>query len=229
MNVPYHPYYCEENAYRICELFTGTAADDTPHRDLERFSVPSDDAALLFVFSDAPWVAMHNQRATRHGTPIYWDYHVVATVNIADTWRAYDPDSRIPPGVGLDTYLAETFPESPIFEKNERERSPEPRYGETPAAFAEPQDRSSARPDRPGTRGAQPLFRWVPWSVARTTFGSDRRHMRNPEGGWTRPVPPWPPINPEHHTLPDFLSPDENGIGRVYTLPDLVTDLYRGD
>jgi len=234
VNLPYQPYYCEENAWRICELFTAPAADNAPPPEVEPLSVSPEDAAieraaLLFIFSDAPWVALYNQRAARRGRPIYWDYHVVATVAIAGTWRAYDPDSRILPGVGLDTYLVETFPHSPIFGKIERERSQEPRHPGTPAASTEPPDRSPPRPDRPGIPGAPPLFRWVPWEVARTAFGSDRRHMRSPDGGWSQPIPPWPPINPEHHTLPAFLSPDDNGIGRIYTLPDLIAGLHRGD
>ncbi len=69
---------------------------------------------------------------------------------------------------------------------------------------------------------AEPLFRWVPWELARTGFGSDRSHMRTPDGEWSEPPPPWPPINPEQHTLPAFLSRTDNGIGRLYSLVQLT-------
>jgi hypothetical protein len=222
VNLPYQPYYCEENAWRICEALTGTGEPRRP------IAAP-DDAAILFVFSDAPWVALHNQRVARPGHPTYWDYHVVATARIDGTWYAFDPDSRITPGVTLATYLSGTFPGIPIHVKDERERMQVPRPHGTPAASTEPAEWSPPEAEHPGIVSAPPLFRWVPWNVARTAFGSDRRHMLDEHGALREPPPPWPPINPEHHNLPAFLSADDNGIGCVYTLPDLIAGLHRGD
>jgi hypothetical protein len=40
----------------------------------------------------------------------------------------------------------------------------------------------------------RPYFRLVPAADFRRHFASDRRHMRNSDGSWTQPPPPWPPI-----------------------------------
>jgi hypothetical protein len=70
----------------------------------------------------------------------------------------------------------------------------------------------------------EPLFRCIPWETAQTTFGSDRSHMRTSEGEWIETPPPWPPINPEQHTLPAFISPTDNGIGQLYSLHGLLKE-----
>jgi hypothetical protein len=69
--------------------------------------------------------------------------------------------------------------------------------------------------------GEHPRFRIVPWEHARDGFGSDRRHMRNATGGWVQPPPPWPPVNPEEHRLPEFLARESNRWGPLLDLAAL--------
>jgi len=38
-----------------------------------------------------------------------------------------------------------------------------------------------------------PRFRVVPAPLFVATFATDRAHMRNPDGSWQQPPPPWPP------------------------------------
>lgn len=196
MILPYQPYFCEENAYRIIELLVSPEVRDAAPAEPRESAGPPDTggtwnfAAMLFIFSHGPWVTLYRQRAVAPGRPIYWDYHVIAIVRGTDTWRVFDPDSRLTAGICLSRYLEETF---------------------TGAGGK----RDSA---------SQPLFRCIPWETARTAFGSDRSHMRTPDGEWTEPPPPWPPINPEQHTLPAFLSRNKNGIGQLYSLPGLLEE-----
>lgn len=207
MDVPYQPYYCEENAYQICRTVvdgeSGVSGDAersvVVHSSYKAIVQPPSQGALLFIFGAGDWVAVHHQTAVEEGRPIYWDYHAVAVVG-TDTeeegsgtpsqvptkrtrWFALDPDSRLPFGYPLSQYLTATFP--------------------------------------PGTPGA-PRFRWLPWQTYRDWFGSDRRHMRDGNSGWLRTPPPWPMINPEHHRLPECLAREDNGIGTVYTYRELI-------
>jgi hypothetical protein len=202
VDVPYQPYYCEENAYRICQtIIDGVDGDwGDATRSVDWYGSHTFGAshgpsrgALLFIFGVGEWVAVHHQTAAEEGRPVYWDYHVVAVVGSAGgersgtpddiRWFALDPDSRLPFGYPLSQYLTATFP--------------------------------------PGTPGA-PRFRRLPWEEGREWFGSDRRHMRDGNGGWLQPPPPWPMINPEHHRLPECLTRSDNGIGTLYTYRELI-------
>lgn len=40
----------------------------------------------------------------------------------------------------------------------------------------------------------QPRFRVITAEVYRSSFASDRRHMRSEDGAWSAPPPPWEPI-----------------------------------
>lgn len=218
MKIPYHPYYCEENAYQICRVFIDGVDIDpgwttralTLHPNLDtviprrtrpeqRFEENEEsrrDGALLFIFGSGEWVALHHQRAADEDRPLYWDYHVIACLGVVEAgepsgeetvrWLALDPESRLPFGYPLPSYLSATFP--------------------------------------PGTPGA-PRFRWVPWEEGRKAFGSDRRHMRDGNGGWLQPPPPWSPINADRHTLPRFLARSANDAGRLYTYKELISSV----
>ena len=99
MALPYHPYYCEENAYKICSLL-----------DSEQLGFRT---AMLFMFGRGQWIAIHAQRAAAVGRPVFWDYHVVALVEQIHrdhNWLVMDPDSRLGLGVPVLQYLERSFP-----------------------------------------------------------------------------------------------------------------------
>ena len=79
-------------------------------------------------------------------------------------------------------------------------------------------------PDR-WTEAFQPMFRVVASDDALPRFASDRRHMRDPTGGWSAPPPAWPPIQGrgQPHDLDHWLDLDldESGRGRVVSLNGL--------
>lgn len=191
MDIPYQPFYCEENAYHICRLLA--SADSPADWSAESFDFEQTDnaaaidaVAMLFIFSTGRWVAVHRQKAAPPGRPVYWDYHVVALARMSAVWRVYDPDSELPLGIAATEYFENAFPVS-----------------------------SEVR-----VRNGDPIFRWVDWSVAESDFASDRRHMKDGDT-WREPPPPWPAINAERHRLPEYVSPRDNGIGRVLTLSQL--------
>jgi hypothetical protein len=53
-----------------------------------------------------------------------------------------------------------------------------------------------------------PRFRVLAAADYRLRFGSDRRHMRSPGGGWLESPPPWPAIGATHE-LPHLLDTDD--------------------
>lgn len=60
----------------------------------------------------------------------------------------------------------------------------------------------------------RPRFRAIAAPTYRTRFASDRRHMRDAQGQWQQPPPPWPPIG-EGHVLDALLDPvDDDVFGR---------------
>ncbi|KAM9384289.1 protein N-terminal glutamine amidohydrolase [Pholidichthys leucotaenia] len=64
-------------------------------------------------------------------------------------------------------------------------------------------------------------FRVVPADCFLLNFASDRSHMRNPDGSWKMPPPPYPPIRTgeNHMNLNDFISMDATvGWGAVLSL-----------
>ena len=60
-----------------------------------------------------------------------------------------------------------------------------------------------------------PMFRVLSAKAYRETFSSDRSHMKNAQGQWLAPPPPWAPIEPNSqrpHTLERLLQMRENGM-----------------
>lgn len=64
-------------------------------------------------------------------------------------------------------------------------------------------------------------LRVVPADSFLLKFASDRSHMKNPDGSWRMPPPPYPPIHTAESrmNLDDFISMDAAvGWGRVFSL-----------
>lgn len=71
-----------------------------------------------------------------------------------------------------------------------------------------------------------PRFRVIEASCYRTELVSDRSHMRGPEGAWSAPPPPWPPIGAGPSNLfARFVDLNADGPGRVVELEDLPAAL----
>lgn len=78
------------------------------------------------------------------------------------------------------------------------------------------------------------LFRVISASEYLHVFASDRRHMKNEDGSWIKPPPPWPPINCQNevHNLPEFISMafETSGgpkFGTVYNLREFYQRFIR--
>ena len=69
----------------------------------------------------------------------------------------------------------------------------------------------------------QPQFRLVPHAALQEHFASDRSYMLTPDGGFTHPPPPEPPIQPPGHTMNLFSFVDVTApfVGTVLSLPAL--------
>ena len=70
-----------------------------------------------------------------------------------------------------------------------------------------------------------PRFRVIAAADYRVGFGSDRRHMRSPEGGWLQPPPPWPAIGATHE-LPRLLDTSDCASAPWLSMRELV-ERYR--
>ncbi|XP_015229869.1 PREDICTED: protein N-terminal glutamine amidohydrolase [Cyprinodon variegatus] len=74
-------------------------------------------------------------------------------------------------------------------------------------------------------------LRVIPANSFLLNFASDRSHMRNPDGTWKMPPPPYPPIQTAENqmNLDDFISMDPSvGWGTVYSL-DQFLRTYTGN
>jgi hypothetical protein len=69
-----------------------------------------------------------------------------------------------------------------------------------------------------------PMFRVVDVNHYIQHFASDRRHMRNPDGTFMQPPPPFAPIRPESEedfNLWDFVDVVSNEHGPIYKLKEM--------
>jgi len=83
----------------------------------------------------------------------------------------------------------------------------------------------------------RPWFKCVLRGEFLDRFASDRRHMRDGEGRFIAPPPPWPPIQPDtereaetqepRHNLGEFLDMASEARGSVLSLPELRRRLDR--
>lgn len=87
----YHPFYCEENAWWLCD---DPALGPGPRE-------------VLFVLSEAGACPVAAQRAAPVGEFCWWDYHVVV---LDGSGRIWDPDSRLGCPVAAGRWLAGSFP-----------------------------------------------------------------------------------------------------------------------
>ena len=71
-----------------------------------------------------------------------------------------------------------------------------------------------------------PRFREVDHAEYRTTFSSDRSHMRTPDGGWIKPPPEWPALAAEGQpasNLMRFVDVTQPFVGRVCGPAELIS------
>lgn len=108
-SLPYTPYYCEENVYRLLEraFEEGT----------EALRLPFDSTFVLTISNRVGAVPMRRQRA-RDGGIVHWDYHVIVLAREEFGSYVFDLDSTLPFPSPTEEYMRESFPEVPA------ERSP---------------------------------------------------------------------------------------------------------
>jgi len=92
VDLPYQPFWCEENAWQVCQ---------DPR-------VPGRRHALI-VTGEAN-VAVWAQRAAPAGMPVAWDYHVLVFAESDGVWTAWDPDCVHGPVLPAARWLAVSFP-----------------------------------------------------------------------------------------------------------------------
>ncbi|CAJ1084285.1 protein N-terminal glutamine amidohydrolase [Xyrichtys novacula] len=81
------------------------------------------------------------------------------------------------------------------------------------------------RSDRQINPAYHRCLRVVPADSFLLNFASDRSHMKNPDGTWKMPPPPYPPIHTAEAqmNLDDFISMDPQvGWGQVYNLDQFL-------
>ncbi len=96
IDLPYHPYYCEENSWHICRLL-----EQTGHAQETLF--------LVFLIPAGTCVPLRAQRSAKPGEIICWDYHVVVLDRGGETSRIWDPESILSSPIALDEYLDTTL------------------------------------------------------------------------------------------------------------------------
>jgi hypothetical protein len=61
----------------------------------------------------------------------------------------------------------------------------------------------------------QPRFALIPAADYVQSFGSDRAHMRGPDGRWLQPPPPWPAITGQALSLADAIQQARQGFDQT--------------
>ncbi|TKY87775.1 hypothetical protein EX895_003356 [Sporisorium graminicola] len=207
----YTAFYCEENVYLLARHLsahlsaTNAAAHNiarqqartrtSAHTQRSVF-VPVWDVHVLFISNSTKTVLLYAQSASKlpsAGSPVIWDYHVVAVatchlVPLHELRLAADDEGIKVPAVqasrswvyDFDTLLSRPTPQPvPWGEYNTHTFHPDAIHSNTiPPHF-------------------RPVFRCVPAHDFLRFFASDRSHMllTTPAGNtWHSPPPPWPPI-----------------------------------
>ena len=57
-----------------------------------------------------------------------------------------------------------------------------------------------------------PMFRVIPMELFLQHFGSERSHMRDKNGNYQAPPPPYAPIGAPHHNLQEYLRFDDSAV-----------------
>ncbi len=89
----YHPFYCEENAWRL--------VSDPRLQDLPRW--------VVFITNRDRTCAVWHQRAGAVDRPVIWDYHVIVVARLQAGLHALDLDTTLDFPMALDRYLQHTF------------------------------------------------------------------------------------------------------------------------
>lgn len=94
MSTLYHPFYCEENIWHLCQ----TLGDQPGLKWVVFISNP--DRTVLFC----------NQRAGGRSGQVVWDYHVLLLLQVPMGWQVWDLDAQVSPPQDVETYLHSAFP-----------------------------------------------------------------------------------------------------------------------
>lgn len=90
----YTPFYCEENAWHLCQHDRLAA--------LER--------RVVFISNTHRCCPLWFQRAAPdEGEPVFWDYHVLVMAHEDGAWRVWDLDTTLPSPLAVKPYVAATF------------------------------------------------------------------------------------------------------------------------
>ena len=94
MKLPYHPFYCEENIWRLC---------NSPLVDTAQ------SWAVLISNSAKACPVRGSKSAANRDEPVFWDYHTVL-LELTPSPRIWDPECREPSPIPALAYLAFSFP-----------------------------------------------------------------------------------------------------------------------
>ena len=153
---------------------------------------PHIQPTLAFVFlvsNPARNCRLWFQRVAPHGKPVFWDYHVFLIARSSNLDAWKVWD--------LDTLLPIPSPVGSYFHAT---------YNLQDAFWAVPKE-------------LRPVFRVIPATEYIQQFTSDRGHMKDTEGNYVTPPPPWPLIRPPGNstTLAELLefslAPSETVMG----------------
>jgi len=154
------------------------------------------ETEVIFISSHAAAFPIGHQRLAPPNDLVYWDYHVIC----ASRRQAEGPWLIY----DLDSRLCPD--QAPCTAQQYLTRS---FHG------------SDDLPDE-----YRPSFRVISGHTYTQTLVSDRAHMRNEQGDFHQPPPPWPPIGieagEESNNLKQFLCENELFVGQVLSLSDLL-------
>jgi hypothetical protein len=94
----YWPLFCEENVWQLC-----CHPHFTKHKTF-----------AVFISNEAKTCTLWRQQsASKKGSPVIWDYHVVLFVRFEahenGHWTVWDLDSDLALGISVEDYLTQTF------------------------------------------------------------------------------------------------------------------------